>query len=78
MILGTLYIVTGRNQLIPPFTALMALNILSSVHCLLWELLRLCSNAGGAGSNRGLNLLCLRSIVIDVWGEKQFGLPLNT
>ena len=64
-------------MLIPPFTALMAFNILSSVHCLLRELLRLCSNTGGADRDRGRNLLRLRGIVIDIWGEKQFGLPFK-
>ena len=39
VILGTLYVVAGCSKLIPPFTASMALNILSSVHCLPWELL---------------------------------------
>ena len=53
----------------------MALNIVSSVHCLLWELFCLCSSTGGADSDSGFNLLLLRGIVIDIWGEKQLSLP---
>ena len=45
-----------------PFTASMALNTLSSVHFLLWELLFLCGNTDCTDSDYGFILLCSHGI----------------
>ena len=58
LVLGTPNTVAAHSMLVSPFTALMALTVISLDHCFLWELLFVCSTSG-ADNNRWFDPLHL-------------------
>ena len=70
LFLGTPNTVAVHSTLIPSFTALIALTVISLDHCFLWELLFVCSTSG-ADNNRCFDPLRLcGGQVVDLYGMK--------